>query len=156
MKKFLTSSTLSALFRWLLGSIFIYAGVFKIADPWSFSDAIYNYRILPDFLIDIFALWIPWLEILSGLALIIGKWIKGGTFILLMLIIVFIIALGAALFRGIDISCGCFGLDESRKIIDWSTIAKDFGLLLMCLQVLFFDQSKYALIKIRKEKSVRP
>ena len=58
MKKILTSPILSALFRLLLGSVFIYAGVFKVADPWAFSDAIYNYRILPDLLIDIFTLWI--------------------------------------------------------------------------------------------------
>lgn len=145
MVKLLTSPLLSAIFRWILGSVFIYASIHKITDPAAFSEAIFNYRLFPNILINPLAVWLPWLELLAGLSLIIGIWIKGGALILSFLSLAFAVAVGTALFRGLDISCGCFSLTEAGETIHWTYIAQDFGLLVMSLQVIFFDQRKYAL-----------
>jgi uncharacterized membrane protein YphA (DoxX/SURF4 family) len=145
MKRLITSPVLAAILRWILGAIFIYAGIHKIADPAAFSEAIYNYRLFPDILINPLAIWLPWLELLAGLSLIIGIWTKGGALILSALSFAFAVLVGTALFRGLDISCGCFSLNESGERIQWIYIAQDFGLFLMGIQILWFDQGAYAL-----------
>ncbi len=143
MVKLLTSPLLSAFLRWILGLVFIYAGIYKIADPAAFSEAIYNYRLFPDIFINPLAVWLPWLELLAGLSLIIGIWIKGGALILSVLSLAFAVAVGTALFRGLDISCGCFSLTGAKERIQWTYVAQDLGLLLMGLHVLFFDRGKW-------------
>jgi putative oxidoreductase len=145
MVKLLTSPLLSAIFRWILGLVFIYAGIHKITDPAAFSEAIYNYKLFPEILINPLAVWLPWLELLAGLSLIAGIWIKGGALILSVLSLAFAVAVGTALFRGLDISCGCFSLNESGERIQWTYIAQDLGLLVMGIQILWFDQGAYAL-----------
>ena len=145
MKKLITSPLLAAVFRWILGLIFIYASIHKIADPIAFSEVIYNYRILPDILVNFLAIWLPWLELFAGLSLIIGIWIKGGALIISILSMAFAIVVGTALFRGLDISCGCFYAYDTEEIIEWTYMAQDLCLLIMGLQVLFFDKGRYAL-----------
>jgi putative oxidoreductase len=93
----------------IIGSVFIYAGVIKALDPIGFANDIDNYKILP-WPIDVrLAFYLPWLEILCGLALIARRLYLGGLSILTALISVFIVATVAAKVRGLDITCGCFG-----------------------------------------------
>ena len=93
----------------IAGGIFVYAGVLKMLDPVQFGLDIDNFKILPWFISVRFAFFLPWLEILCGLALIFHFLYRGGLSILTMLIVVFIGATVAAKTRGLDITCGCFG-----------------------------------------------
>ena len=156
MKRLIASPLLAVIFRWILGLIFIYASIHKITDPFAFSEAIYNYRILPDVLINPLAICLPWLELIAGLSLIIGVWTKGGALIISFLSLSFAIALGSAFFRGLDISCGCFYSSGTKLIAGWVTIAQDLGLLIIGIQVLFFDKAKYALtLRIKSHRQER-
>ena len=62
-----------------------------------------------------------------------------------ILSIAFTIVVGSALFRGLDISCGCFYAYDTEEIIEWTYMAQDLCLLIMGLQVLFFDNGRYIL-----------
>ncbi len=93
----------------IAGGIFVYAGVLKALDPVQFGLDIDNFKILPWFISVRFAFFLPWLEILCGLALIFHFLYRGGLSILTVLILVFIGATVAAKTRGLDITCGCFG-----------------------------------------------
>src|SRR6266853_4505446 len=93
----------------LVGAIFIYAGAIKAFDPIRFANDIDNYRILPWTIGVGLAFYLPWLEILCGLALILRRLHLGGLSILTELIAVFLGATIASKFRGLDITCGCFG-----------------------------------------------
>src|SRR2546423_15576349 len=93
----------------IIGGIFIYAGVIKAMDPVGFANDIDNYKIVPWPLTVRLAFYLPWLEILCGLAVILGLLYRGGLLILTMLISIFIIASVIAKVRGLDITCGCFG-----------------------------------------------
>jgi len=74
------------------------------------------------------AFYLPWLEILCGLALIARRLYLGGLSILTALISVFIVATAAAKVRGLDITCGCFG--HASKNWSFSThLALDLVLL---------------------------
>ncbi len=93
----------------IIGGIFIYAGVIKAMDPVAFANDIDNYKILTWPLVVRLAFYLPWLELLCGLALILRFFYRGGLFILTGLTFVFIAASVIAKVRGLDITCGCFG-----------------------------------------------
>ena len=93
----------------IVGGIFVYAGVVKVLDPVQFANDIDNYKTLPCFVSVRLAVYLPWLEIFCGLALIFRFLYRGGLLILTALILVFIGATIAAKMRGLDITCGCFG-----------------------------------------------
>src|SRR5436305_11076043 len=83
-----------------LGVIFVAAALPKLVDPPSFAHMIYNYRIVPGALIHLSALILPWLELLCGLALVLGIWTRPARDLIALLLIVFIIAISINLFRG--------------------------------------------------------
>ena len=93
----------------IIGGIFIYAGAIKFLDPVQFANDIDNYKILPWTISVGLAFYLPWLEILCGLALILRRLYFGGLSILTGLVAVFLVATTAAKIRGLDITCGCFG-----------------------------------------------
>jgi putative oxidoreductase len=95
--------------EFIVGGIFIYAGVIKALDPIGFASDIDNYKILPWTISVRLAFYLPWLEIFCGLALIARRLYLGGLSILTALASIFIIATIAAKIRGLDITCGCFG-----------------------------------------------
>ena len=95
--------------RFFLGGIFLYASWDKILHPEAFAEAIYNYRILPDFLINFSALVLPWLELFLGICIISGLWLPGAVFLVNLLMAIFFGALIFNLARGLNVQCGCFG-----------------------------------------------
>lgn len=112
----------------IIGGLFIYAGAVKIVDPVEFARDIDNYKMLPWQIGVGLALYLPWLEILAGLALITGVLYRGGVFILTGLMAVFVVATIIARARGLDISCGCFGHASKYLSFAWH-LALDFLLL---------------------------
>src|SRR5689334_5410957 len=85
----------------IIGGVFVYAGVLKVLDPVQFGIDIDNYKMLPWFVSVRLAFYLPWLEILCGLALIVGFLYRGGLSILTLLVLVFIGATIAAKARGL-------------------------------------------------------
>ena len=110
--KFLSNPKLVFLLRVFLGIIFIYASIDKIIDPLKFSDAIDNYHITPVEMNNLAALVVPWIELVAGVFLIIGIYVRGSSTIIILLLIWFIFILSQALVRGINVNCGCFNLTE--------------------------------------------
>jgi len=112
----------------LIGGLFIYAGAVKIIDPVEFARDIDNYKMLPWQPSVWLALYLPWLEIFCGLALITRVFFRGGVFIITALMSLFIVASIAAKTRGLDVSCGCFGHASKYLNFSWH-LALDFLLL---------------------------
>jgi putative oxidoreductase len=112
----------------LIGALFIYAGVVKIIEPVEFARDIDNYKMLPWRLGVFLALYLPWLEIFCGLALITRVLYRGGVFIITTLMSLFIVASIAAKARGLDVSCGCFGHASKYLNFSWH-LALDIVLL---------------------------
>ena len=77
------------LVRWVLGGIFAFASIDKILHPQSFAELIYNYQILPGAWINLTALMLPWLELLLGLLLIFGKWLRPAVILTNLLLVAF-------------------------------------------------------------------
>ena len=74
------------------------------------------------------ALYLPWVEIFCGLALITRVLYRGGVFILTALMALFIVITIIAKARGLDISCGCFGHASKYLSFAWHLVL-DFVVL---------------------------
>ena len=72
--KELLAFALASLCRLGLGGLFVYSAYAKINDPGIFADAVMRYRLLPKFLVGLFSLTIPMLELLAGAGLVFTKW----------------------------------------------------------------------------------
>ena len=130
----------------IIGGIFIYAGVIKAMDPVGFANDIDNYKILPWALTVRLAFYLPWLEILCGLAVILGLLYRGGLLILTVLVSIFIVASVIAKARGLDITCGCFG-HASKYLSFFGHLALDFVLLVVTAGLLVIEDRKLAFTK---------
>jgi uncharacterized membrane protein YphA (DoxX/SURF4 family) len=143
-----TSPWLSIRVQIALGAIFVVAAIPKIADPPSFAHMIYNYRLLPGWAINAMALVMPWVELLAGLALILGFWRRTAAQIIGILLLLFIGALSINLARGNPVNCGCFDVKATDKPraellseMRW-TIVRDVGMLLLVAQVLAANRTR--------------
>lgn len=141
MKRLLTHPWLTIRVQIALGAIFVIAALPKIADPPSFAHMIFNYRLVPSSLINLSALVMPWVELLSGLALILGVWKAAARTVVGILLFVFIIAISINLGRDNAIDCGCFnvadrGKTHEQRIFDMKVdVFRDLGMLLMVGQL---------------------
>lgn len=125
--------------RWLarlgVAAIFLFAGAVKIWDfeqggsatP-DFFQSVMNYQLTPWDLSMALAFFLPWLEIVSGGALLFARWRRGALLLLAGQTSMFIAALTAAWWRKLDINCGCFGRENNTT--DFRVrILEDFALL---------------------------
>ena len=92
--------------------------------------------------INAMALILPWLEVVTGVALFFGIAKRTSARILAILLLVFIVALSINLARGKPVDCGCFGTSkvqrtDKERLFDMKiAIARDVGLLILAGQIL--------------------
>jgi len=116
MSKFFSNKYLLFFLRILLGSLFIYSAVTKIVDTSYFVKSIENYKLLPSESLNIIAMIIPALELIVGVFLLLGVFVKESALVGSILMIIFILAVATALVRGLDIDCGCFGTAGGSRV----------------------------------------
>lgn len=117
--------------RLALGVIFLAASLDKIIHPQAFSEMIYNYQLLPHKLINLAALILPWIELVLGLLLILGRALPGSVVLSNLLLLAFFGALMFNLARGLNVHCGCFSTDPSGDPATWWYVARDSGFLVL-------------------------
>jgi uncharacterized membrane protein YphA (DoxX/SURF4 family) len=128
--------------RLILGGIFIFASIDKIAHPDQFAEIVYNYKLMPGMAVNLMAIVLPWVELLAGLFLVFGIWVKDSAAILGALLLVFIGAIGVNLARGLDFDCGCFSTTAGHKNASILLIVRDLVLLLPVVHLMWFAPSK--------------
>ncbi len=126
-----------------LGVFFAAAALPKIVDPPGFAHMVYNYRLVPGAFVNLMALAMPWVELLAGLALILGIWTRTSAALVGALLLVFVLAISINLARGNAIDCGCFdlsvaGRSVAERLADmrW-VVVRDAGMLVMVAQILW-------------------
>ena len=127
--------TLSA--RFILGGVFVYASFDKILHPAAFAEAVYNYQILPDKLINLTAIVLPCLELVLGIFLIINFWMPGTVVMSNLLLITFIGALLFNMARGLNINCGCFSTTAVESSTNVLTVLRDASFLAISGYLLY-------------------
>lgn len=153
MVSVVTDRRVVLLFRVVLGVTFIYASLDKIAHPEQFARIVYNYKILPEFLINVFAVSLPWVEFAAGLFLIFGIFTESASLVICTLLVVFIIAISINLFRGINLNCGCFSTDPAGKKEGASLLIRDFIYLFLGIMVFFFHKNFAAVSTLFRKKT---
>jgi uncharacterized membrane protein YphA (DoxX/SURF4 family) len=96
--------------RIAVGLIFVLAGVSKLVAPGTFSATLLAYDVLPVGLLRPVSLILPWIELVVGLYLLAGLFTRAAAWAAVVMLTVFMLAIGQAVLRGISLQdCGCFG-----------------------------------------------
>jgi putative oxidoreductase len=152
MADFFSNKYLLLAVRIILGSLFIYSAVTKILDIDYFVKALENYKLLPEASLNYAALFIPWLELIIGLFILAGIFVKESALLGGILMILFIAAVSIALARGLDIECGCFGTKDGSRV-GILKIIENFLILLGFIWLALLGSDFLALLKSKKINS---
>ncbi len=144
---------LSFVIRLALGSLFVYASLSKIEHPGQFMTAIENYRLLPLVLSHYAALFLPWLELFCGMFLITGIFTETSAGLIGAMLLFFLAALLSALFRGLNIDCGCFSVGADSASVSVVRLLEDLVMLAMALYLFLFYEPWLSLVT-RENKNV--
>lgn len=152
--------------RLIVGGLFIYMGIMKVAEPVAFLKLIKLYEILPlqpPIFINATAITLPWIEIVCGVALVTGVFRRGAAVIITVMLLVFTPAI---LIRAIDLyaggtgefptfcdvafDCGCGGgaINSCRKL------AENSGLLVLAVFAIFSSSRRFCLAKPQAQDPV--
>jgi hypothetical protein len=101
----------------------VYSAWTKLKDSWAlFAMAVDSYQVLPLWGVQLVARTLPWLELLIGVLLIVGRWMRVATVVCSLLLLLFFGLMVRAHLNGMEINCGCFGPGEA---ISWRTLLRD-------------------------------
>lgn len=95
--------------RIALGVVLLAAALAKIGDLPAMALQVHNYRLAPIWSENLVAIVLPWIELCTGMALVLGIRARAGAIVGLALMVLFTVAVGSAWARGLDFECGCFG-----------------------------------------------
>ena len=134
--------------RVVLGGVFVVAGVLKLPDPAAAIRAVRAYRLLSEAFVGPVAFGLPVVEIAVGLALVAGVFVRTAALATAVLLAVFLLAVGSAWARGLQIDCGCFGnggeVGAGQTAYPFEVI-RDAALLLVALALARPPRSRPAL-----------
>ena len=136
--KLFSTPNVVTVFRIVLGVLFIAASYDKIIDPTAFATSILNYKIFSSIPALYIATFLPWMELLCGLGLVLGVFVRGSSVLVVVMLVLFTFGVASAMARGLDISCGCFTQDPTAEKIGWLKLAENC--LLIAMSFIAFRQ----------------
>ena len=138
--------------RLALGGLFIYMGAAKADHPIDFLKQIRLYHMLPEspgIFLNAAAIVLPWLEIVAGVALILGLWVRGAAATLAIMLVAFTPAILLRAFAihsaegtpffAIEFDCGC----GAGVIVTWKKVLENTGLFLLTLVPLLSGSRRF-------------
>ena len=128
--------------RVFLGCILGWAGGVKIQNPEAFIKIVKAYDLLPEELVVLWGIFLPWIELVTGLFLFFGFWHKSAVLSGSGLFLIFAAAVGINILRGADINCGCFGFNDTNLYV---VLLQDLGFLLCCGFLLLWKSTPFSL-----------
>lgn len=120
--------------RVAIGLVFVVAGVSKIGHATEFAAQIAGFRLLPQLVIAPMALALPFLEVLLGGYLVVGLFTRASAWTAALLFALFDAAIASAVVRGMTVSCGCFGPNDTT-VTTWTEVARDAVLVVIAIVV---------------------
>jgi uncharacterized membrane protein YphA (DoxX/SURF4 family) len=140
MTNILENSWFELAARWILGLTFIYASYDKILAPADFAKIVYGYDLFPSQIINLIAIVLPFVELVAGLALILGIYPRSAVLIINAMLIAFVIVLSINLIRGHEFNCGCFSVQDAGAFSSaGSTLVRDIVYLPLGLHIFLFN-----------------
>ncbi len=102
--------------RFVLASMFLFAGLAKLRQMREFERAVQGYDLLPPRIGHYFAQVLPGLEVGGSILLVLGVAIPAVAGVFGLLLCSFAVAIAVNLARGRQIDCGCFSTVAARRI----------------------------------------
>ncbi len=133
--------------RLILGGVFIYASIDKIAYPKEFASIVMRYQILPEKLAIYFAFLLPWIELFLGIFVILGIFVRESAISLSFLVLIFMIAIMIRSLAGPIGNCGCFSITPSGTTQSIAFLIFRDILFLLCGLILIFPHKAKKLHK---------
>ena len=151
--------------RLIVGVTFIWMGISKAADPVTFLKLIRQYEMLPEsppYFLNGTAVILPWVEILCGLALVLGIAVRGAALMAALMLCVFTPAIflraltirqetGMSFFA-IAFDCGCGG----GETIIWKKLLENLALLGLSVVALVSRSRKFCLQPLIERRRPKP
>ncbi len=106
-----------------LGCLFLYSSLPKIRQPYDFLSSIYKYELVGPKLGLLIAMVLPWVELFVGVCLLGSIFVGGALLVSVALGAIFTFVVGSALYRGLEINCGCFSASTVEQI-GYSTLIR--------------------------------
>ena len=151
MEKIVNNRWIESIFRCLLGFTFIYASIHKIAEPAEFAKIIYGYGLFPHFIINLTAIVIPFLELFTGICLVLGIYPRSAATVIGVLLLMFVLAISINLVRGYEFDCGCFSFGhEGSTSSSVQLLIRDILYLLVTTYILRFRGNRVWEVTARK------
>ena len=146
-KRFVSDFTLFV--RLSLGCMFLYGSLPKIRQPYDFLSSVYNYELVGPKLGLLVAMVLPWAELFVGICLIGGIFVSGALLVSIAMGAIFSFVIASALYRGLNISCGCFSASSTEQI-GYITLIRAFMIMLISavayLSIVFLQPHKEKLL----------
>lgn len=139
-------------FRILVGLLFIFSGLIKANDPLGLAYkmdeyfAVWNWEWTSPYTLYM-SIGMNVLEIIAGLALLIGWSPRFFTRLLLVLILFFTYLTGYAVISGKIKSCGCFG--DCLPLDPWQSFMKDIILMVLIIVLCIYHRHIQRLLPVR-------
>ena len=143
--------------RLILGGVLLAAGYLKVGATEKSQMAVRAYELLPISIANLFGLVLPFFEVAIGLLLILGAGTRIAAALGGFTMFIFIIAIGQAWARGLNIDCGCFGgggavaPGETRYLQE---ILRDAGLVALALFLIRYPVTKFSVDKDHNRSNV--
>jgi putative oxidoreductase len=112
----------------ILGLLFLTAALAKIVDIASLAKELHNFHLVPLWSEHLLAMMLPWIELLAGLALVLGFRARAGAWVAGALLVAFTLGIVVAMARGLNFQCGCFGTADATHI-GWTKLGENLGLI---------------------------
>ena len=139
--------------RLLLGLVFVYASLDKIANPAAFAGIVYQWQTLGPVPSNVLAVTLPWVELVAGLLLVAGVWKRADAAVVALMLVMFIVAAVFVLVRGIDVdNCGCTSVAAAgpaptwppdwMRGVGWYLITRNLVFLAGALLLIFVEPDK--------------
>lgn len=116
LARLVSSRALIRVCRIALGLVLLGAALAKVGNPAAFATQIHHFHAFPVAPEPLLAVTLPWIELLTGLALITGLRARAGAWLGLAMLVVFTLAVAQAMARGLNFECGCFGNSDATRV----------------------------------------
>jgi len=137
--------------RLLLGIVFFVSSFGKILDPQSFAENLVAYQLIPSpQWVRYVAATLPWVEWFCGVFLLLGVFTRSVAILSSGLFVTFIAVMSTALFRGLNIHCGCFA--SGGEMIGPLSLMRNCFFLALSSILMLSDPDSYSLQQVLSRK----
>lgn len=126
--------------RWIIGLTFIVASIHKIVWPAEFAKILYGYDLFPHFSINLIAILLPFVELVTGLSLILNIYSRAAATLAGIMLAGFTLAISINMARGHEFDCGCFSFGSENPLTgNKFLLIRDIFLLVLCIFMFRFN-----------------